>query len=82
MYRCNQTDLGYLGQPNCSHRDDNFPPSMSFPKVAEGIGSLVERVTPVDNWFYLAGFDQLAQKNQIILAGFRRYTPELLAPRF
>jgi hypothetical protein len=48
------------------HGDDDFSLGVSFFKVPDRIYNLAQRVTSIDNRFYLAGFKQLLHNNQIL----------------
>ena len=44
---------------------------VAFAQIAECIWNLVERITPVDDGFHLAGLQQLFEKDQVLLVGPR-----------
>ena len=41
--------------------DDNLSPGVPFFEVSNGLGSITQRVGPVDDWRDLAGLEKLAQ---------------------
>ena len=46
-----------------SHGDDDFPLSVAFCQIPDGLWGLGERVGPVDDRCELAGFDELLKEN-------------------
>ena len=49
------------------HRDRDISPFVSFVDISGSIGSLFERIAPIDDGFYLSCFYKLFEEHQIFL---------------
>src|SRR4051794_26234180 len=54
-----------------AHVDDHFRPTLTAPRVAEGLPGLVERVLAVDDRRELALLDEPREERKILAAGLR-----------
>src|SRR3712207_6456308 len=61
-----------------SDGDDDFPLSLPFCQIPDGLWGLGERVGPVDDRFELPGFDELLKEDQVLAVLPRHERPQLL----
>ena len=58
---------------------DYFSSGVSFSIISQSFGSLTQRVTPVYDRYYFAGFKKLCQEGQIVLAWHPQARTQFLA---
>src|SRR5688572_3113434 len=63
-----------------SHADDDFAARVTFLKIPDGVSSLTQRVTSIDNRCDFAGFKQLFHTPEIRRAWSRQQVAHLLPP--
>src|SRR5919202_4958151 len=61
------------------HADDDFSSGVSLFEVADGLWNLGERVSPVDDWCNLPGFDELLKNDQVLVVLLIDECAQLLA---
>src|SRR5215208_5301744 len=62
-----------------SHGDDDFSSSVSFFQIPDGLGDLAQRVSPVDDWCDLTGFDELLEDEHVLVVLLVNECAQLLA---
>ena len=68
-----------LAQGRASHPDHDLPSGVTCFQVAHRLGGLTQRVGPVDDRRDLAGFDEVFDDLQVLLAPFRQERQQPLA---
>jgi len=53
------------------HSDDHIPLLVSCFYISVSLGHLFQRIAPIDDRYDLPGFDELVQKNQVLILRYR-----------